>query len=116
MNMLNVSIDEININIFLFCIIFYVMKQVLLGIFRKNGFAVLVPHTACIHTLTYDITSLHSWLKPVSFLFSNLRLKPEANSMLRKFKLLFLPLDFVVSLRRVLRRTLSRTMGEVRWG
>ena len=41
MNMLNVSIDEININIFLFCIIFYVMKQVLLGIFRKNGFAVL---------------------------------------------------------------------------
>src|SRR3990172_6396011 len=45
-----------------------------------------VPHTACIHTLTYDITSLHSWLKPVSFLFSNLRLKPEVNSMLRKFK------------------------------
>ena len=41
----------------------------------------------CIHTLTYDITSLHSWLKPVSFLFSNLRLKPEVNSMLRNFKL-----------------------------
>ena len=41
MNMLNVSIDEININIFLFCIISYVMKQVLLGIFRKNRLAVL---------------------------------------------------------------------------